>query len=729
MSLTVRLPHDLEKHDLGSINDLRVRELESILSEDANNMDAWNQLLSTFDLWISSSQVDGSQSKLSDEHKRKIRDVYKSLLSRFPNLEEIWKKWSIVEFKMEGVEASVDVLRIAVENFPHSVDLWVDYLAALKATTKKNEDLDQGETTTKKNEDLEEEEQKYRFVFTRALEHNGYHFNSHPIWDKAIEFETAIAKQSQNSSSKLLELYLKVIRIPLYQYAQYYTQFSEINKNFDIQNLISENVLCEYMEKFGKPKLEDLSLIEKHQIIDDYFAGVFASTQAKVSANWEYEQSLMNQKFSTDRIEIELEKKTWINYIDKEIGAYEVSHDLDQFNLVCNLFERALVPNCFDSNLWLKYINFITSSFSSSSSSNLPLDRKFDLQQELYLRANSRFIPLDQNELRIRYVEFLLENDKPDMANEYLFDWIKLFSGNLKVYYKSPYIQMSQELLKLWKRLLSTSKYQHVLESLIKIYFQKGSKAKKLKVSNNESNGEPKAKENTTSFDLSEDFILLFAKFLNDDSVPLVVVSCLNIYKSQNDRDRIRNLFNEYYDEYSLKKSAAFWKFMFKFEGIHEGHLQNLKTVYNFIKTEAQLPKALVDAFSDWYYDFASANVKGLLDLNKGHSDRTMILKDLNQSNSIFYNKSLRNRQSKNNYRIKLSKTRTENGMDQAVLDYFASQAGHPGAFHDGTPEITNNFMTESNFIDLAKKDVPVPTYPTFKNVEKAASAVRYLED
>ena len=95
----------------------------------------------------------------------------------------------------------------------------------------------------------------------------------------AIEFETNQLKQSK----ELLELYLRVIKIPLYQYAQYYNQFSEINKQFEIQQIItSSDQLNQYVNEFGKNHLDDLSLLEKHQIIDDFTASIFSNTKVEL---------------------------------------------------------------------------------------------------------------------------------------------------------------------------------------------------------------------------------------------------------------------------------------------------------------------------------------------------------------------------------------------------------------------------------------------------------------
>ena len=670
---------------LNDYADLLERELE----KNPNDIDIWNRLFDAIDHTIADnvSQEDSFKSTLSDEVQTKIYNTYKTLLLRFPYLDEIWKKWLVVEFKLKGLDASVDILRMAVESFPYSVSLWVDYLTALKSIPGTNPE-------------------QFRSIYREALRYNEFHFSSHPIWDKAIEFET----ESEPNSKRLLSLYLKVIKIPLYQYAQYYSQFTEINKNFDIHELMGKEILIGYVEKFGKSKVEDLSLIEKHQIIDDFFATVFASTQAKVSSNWEYEQQLLHQEFSFDRKEIEEERNVWLEYTNREIASYDACKDKNQYDLICNLFERALIPNCFDEELWLKYIKFIEES-------SLAEEEKREIEKEIYLRANGKFIPLNQCMMRKLYAYFLLKKGEIDLAIEYLFDWMKLLSGTSKQYFKSPYLEMTREILQIWKKLLSQGKFQEALEFVIENYFGKPQEKRVKSEANKES-------RDRKLYQLSDTLLHLFARFLNDDSIPIVIEYSFDIYVRQRESTKIRNFFNKHHKETSLLRSLSFWKFMFEYEGVIENNLSNLKLIEYLIRIESQLPKSAIDMFVDWYYDIASANISELLVINKGRSDDSMILKELQLSNSVFYNASTRKRMARSNYRV-LDSPGYEEDPEQRYLDLCSKQAGHPAVFVDANPEITNSFLNGGKQIDLTKNTTPVPPLPTFKGVEKVQALAK----
>ncbi|KAI5951457.1 PRP39 [Candida jiufengensis] len=716
--LDILLPHDLEfgQADLFQSNDNHVSikspEFNAEIRKNPNNIELWKNLFSNFDELIneSISPEDSTKNSLDEETKTKIHNAYKTLLSRFPYLEEIWKNWTIVEFKMNGKEASIDVLRLAVENFPTSIALWSDYLAALKTT------------------DVYEDIEKFRFIYNEALKNNSYHFNSEVIWDKIFEFESDLAKKKEDvKSTALLELYLKVIHIPLYQYARYYTQFSEINKNYDINLLLPPAELQNYATKFGKTKPEELSLIEKHQIIDDYFSTVFSKTQFKVSSNWEYEQSLLHQNFEIDRTEIDKEFRIWIEYLDIEIRIYKNlpsgEESKIQFDLVVNLFERSLIPNCYNSDLWLKYIKFIYNSKTSE-------DEKFEKQQQIYLRANSKFIPLDNNILRIMYSKFLLSHNKYEQANEYLFDWMKVFSGISKQYYKSSYLEICNEIISNWQILITENDLQTILEQIINTYFDirepKIKKEKKEKVEMKEEQPKEVPSENHLHLSLSNEFINLFTKFLIDDSIPLIVNTLLNIYKLQNQPSKIRKFFNQNHNHKSLTNSLQFWKFIFEYEAQVQNNLENLKSIYHLITTESNLPKSFLNMFIDWYYDIVSANIIEFLKLNKNKSDETLILKDLNLSNSVYYNKIIRKNQEKNNYKLNQSKKAID---EDPYTNFISKQVGHPGVFVDQTPEITNKFMNEGNWIDLTQKNIQIPPYPTYKGVEKAQAPIKYQND
>ena len=718
MSVT-NLPKDLESQTITLFSkSSAISKLQQEVNSNPNNLQKWNQLFTELNKLIDTSTTDTD----NDELKKDIHNSYKALLSRFPYLTEYWKKWQLVESKLNGEETSQDILRMAVENYPNSISLWCQYLTSILINGKDKTDT----------------AELFRNLYKQALIHNGYDFNSHPIWNMAIEFETKQLKQSK----ELLELYLRVIKIPLYQYAQYYNQFSEINKQFDIQQIItSSDQLNQYVKEFGKNQLEDLSLLERHQIIDDFTASIFSNTQKRVNKNWQFESLLETQEFTlkvgSDNSNIAKEKQIWINYLQQEIDTYSTDPNKDdQFELVCNLFHRCLIPNCYDSEIWLKYLEFI-------SNLNLPKQEKFDKQQEIYININAKLIPLDNNETRLKYVELLIDHEKNQEANEYLFNWMKLFSGGSKKYYKSSYLQITKELFSLWIKLLDHREFIIIAESMINKYFnihEKQQKKDKDEV-NTKTTPNTEQNPNLSKLELTESLITLVISFLNDESICILTVLYLQQLQlqqqeqQQSETIKIRKFFNKFNHEKCFKTSIQFWKFYFQFE-LSNNHWKNLKSLINHIKFNTQLPKIIIDSFIEWMNEISNDNLINFLKLNDGRSDETIIMKDLEISNSIFYNKTTIKRHAmKNNYILinnnnnnnnNIDKKRNSNGSEEEFLRLTSKQIGHPGIFIDVVPQITNRLMLDNNGIDLTQENLSVPPLPVFKNVEKASQPIKY---
>ncbi|RCK54679.1 Pre-mRNA-processing factor 39 [Candida viswanathii] len=691
MSL-LHLPQDLEDRATSTphLSSSPIATLRNEISQDINNIDKWNQLFKHFKQHI--DQV-GGPSQLDDDFKKLVHESYKTLLSRFLYLETIWQDWADVEKDINGKKAYLDVLRMGVESYPHSVQLWADYLKSVQ--------------------EEEENIELFRGLYRQALKYNEYDFMSNLIWDIAIEFETRL----KDDSNELGELYMRVLRIPLYHYAQYYNQFNEISKKFDIELIVPQQDLVKYANEFGHgDKVGEISLIEKYQVIDDYVSNIFNTTQAKVNSQWGHESSLEWFKFDMKKLnEIKKEKETWVKYVDEEIKEYEADPNPALFKLVCNLFERALVPNCYDTELWLKYIGFID---------NLKDENKSETIKAIYLRINAKLIPLDDTTTRFKYVELLVAEEEYSQAVEYLFNWVKVYAGGAsKKYYKLPYLKTVKEMIKLWEELVNKSKLITIYESIINSFFSIHEKSQKK----NDKEEEPQPKD---KLEILDSLISLLSNFLNDESICIVVVSYLTLLSTLNEVIKIRQFFNKFHTYAPFKKSVQFWTFFFRFESpAQQGNLANLKLIIDYIKYLTQLPKLVIDVFIEMNYEICADNIKEYLKLNNGRSDETLIIKDLETCNSVVYNRTTIKRQARNNYIIansnvnsKLKKKAGTN--EEEFLSLVSKQIGHPGVFVDAIPQITNKVM--GNDIDLSQSDVAIPPLPVFKNVEKASLPIKY---
>lgn len=647
---------------------------------------------------------------IDPDFKKVFYSTFMALLGRFPLLNDYWKRFLLVEYKLNGLQASIDVLQKAVTESPQSIDLWNDFLSALLSQY----DLADGALKSQKTELI-------RAQFVAAINHVGFNFNSDPIWDKFIAFE-----EKQGDEYPIFRLYLKLIRIPLYQYAAYYKRYAEICKNYAISDILDETGILEYLQRFEKSSLDDLSLVERHQIIDAYSYDVFSKTQLQVNEKWTFESAITLPEFSLSSLEaIEKERPKWTEYLNHEIDKYkdvsnqERDRKISQFRATVNLFERALVPNCFDGKLWLKYIAFVLSHEQEN-------DAKYASIKKIYDRAISKFIPLDDKLVRQNYVYFLLAFEKSDLANEYLFDMIKTFGGvkNTKVYVKSNYLEAVQLLIDVWTRIYPKD-IERVLEDIINDFFSRNERKRDVK-------NPKKALEEPKAFNTQ--YATVLQKLLDNEAISVVVSRYLALLSLQGgaSRVKIRKFFNRFYQEKALSTSVQFWKFYVEYEGLINHNFSNLKNVIGHIKTHTALPKVVVDALLDINYELVSANLATLFRDNEiSYIYESLVLCDNDQAESLVINALARRRLANNSYVVQEladAKFARKQGSfatrEEELMRILKKHAAHPGIMVEAAPEITNTLIGAN--ILLNDGVLEVPPLATFKNVEKAGNTVSY---
>ncbi|EGW33249.1 uncharacterized protein SPAPADRAFT_135815 [Spathaspora passalidarum NRRL Y-27907] len=512
----------------------------------------WESLFSEYTTYTNST------SSYDPQLKTAVFDSYNHFVQTYPYYVSHWKNWTALEYKMNGIESSLKVMRLSVELYP-CVDLYVDYLAAL---------IQNG------SEDVKQ-------VYMQALENNEFDFNGELLWDKIFEYE--------KDPETILKLYLRVIKVPCYAYAKYYNQFIKISKSYDIRLVISKDELSGYLSRFDKSNVDELSLVEKHQIVDDWSYNCFIKTQEKVNAIWKYESELLNQKYTSDIAVVKKEQKVWMEYITSEIEVYNKDSNEDEFKLIANLFQRCLIPNCHDESIWVKYLKFI------NNKSN------FDKLSQVHQLSN-KFIPLTQNNLRFAYIYLLIKySQTQDIIFQYFIDLLKLFNS-----YKSGYLQTINELI---AYLQSTNRFN--VDQLINEYL--GSKKKQRQADNN--------------------FILsIFQPYFTDDAMCLIITAYLPTLSDP------RPFFASNYKHKLFTRSSAigFWKFFFEYESLKH-NLTNVNFILNYIRTSLSFPKIVLDQFTDMAYELSTANILSELHTNHGKSNTEIIKRDLRKSNSAYY--------------------------------------------------------------------------------------------
>lgn len=687
-------PRQLKSRDSSNKN--------SNIPKNPNSIEQWNELIRKSEDKYDNS---GGQEDQRKKYSSSTSNVYRQLLSRFPFLAELWKQFLIFTYKANGLKESLAVLELATRKHPQSISIWVEYLTALTSA---------GDEFFPANR-IDQE-------FSRAKTQIGYNFHSDPFWDLYISHAS-----KKDDPKDLLSLYLYLIHIPLYQYAKYYNQFVEMNKTFDVNEIVEdEKHLNKLLQAFGKTDVSELSALEKGQLIDEYANSIFVETQRQVNEKWPHESSLGFQDF---QLSTQPDAEPWLRYLTHELDSLKTLSDESQrvhhLRFISNLFERAIVPNCFNSQVWLKYCDFAEAYLS------------FDEAKGVYDRAVFNFVPLNEPEVRVKYEDFLMKREMFDVCNEYLLDLLRSFSGSTgyNIYSKAPYMHTLQQLVSLWNKHVASETLTGILENIISGFFDRVDRYKKEPT--REQNG-----KDEKQYELKQAFVTLLSKLLNQDGISVITVAYLKLLETAGEVVQIRQFFNKYFKEQAFSWSVQFWKFFVDFEGYNQVNLVNLRSIINIIKEKTALPQRAVEGFLEIYHEIVLKNLKTAI-LLKGPNGEdlhdTLINLGLEKSRSLSTNKSAAKRMAAHNAHIKdledLKKSRNSSShyspslvdREKEFQKYVKSHVFHPGIFRE-LPEQTPP-ATEAKFISLLDDNVRVPEFPTFKNLDKANGPVHYPEE
>ncbi|GEQ69234.1 hypothetical protein JCM33374_g2905 [Metschnikowia sp. JCM 33374] len=749
-------------------------QLKAAAIADKDNWRKWDALFKVLeDSWSTSASKEAANATHAA-----TKAAFSMFLSRFPYSAQHWRQFSLLQYKMAGTDESVRCLKRAVDEYPQSVSLWVEYLSALTTVEtpvlESDKDAQEPQDSTKEHQTSAEKgskdavepsastpnasqvpstskvqdktpissaqkasthKHKLRAEFARAADAIGMNFNSDPFWNKYIEFESASA---ENGPSKdLLKVYLRLIRIPLYQYAQYYNEFTEISKSFSVSDILDPKDLPKYLEVFGKTQPDELSVIESRQLIDTFSYDVFSRTQAHVTKKWPFEAALTIQEFSmVDRAAIEAQTCEWRKYLDAEIDAFRTcSFDTEralQYALVVSLFERALVPNCGNADLWYKYIDFVEQNAPSPEVS-------LDTRTTIYKKAIFTFLPLEETKMREKYGQMLLREKSFDAANDFLFDTLRLYSGitGARIYVKTAYVHELTQIFTLWAESVPETEVIRALEGLVTNYFSRVDRYKK-ETGHRPGAGETSGQNSLASAEAAKKTNELkptqtasVSKYLNDDGICVVAVHLLRLLQDDpEDTSAIRKFYNRYHVEAAFSRSVQFWRFFVEFEGYKHQNLVNLRAIVKYIKTATALPKMAVDAFLDIYYEVTCANLAQAASLS-GKENYLDILVTISaeKSDDLHVNRAARARIAKNNYMVFDHKNSGPSQSEEdALMKMRSKHLSHPGVFVEAMPEITNPLMGGS-WISLLDDTIVPPALPTFRNLDKAAAAIHYPDE
>ncbi|QLL34575.1 hypothetical protein HG536_0G04370 [Torulaspora globosa] len=323
----------------------------SFLKENAELVDAyknirWNSVQSLNALVGCIEKTILKYKNPNDAIKRAMESIYRQLLQKYPLLFGYWKRFTAVQYQLYGLEKSIATLKEALESFPNSLELWCDYLNVLCVNSADKVEL-------------------IRENFLMAKDKIGYHFLSHPFWDRYIEFETK--HQEWNS---LNSIYAELLCIPLHQYARYGTAYRKF--------------LADHVE-FTPHNNLDVEIRKTHGL---------------VTAVWPFESKIKQGFFNVTPVSDE-ELANWDRYLTyvEENEATKVFPT----KFIESVFQRCLVPCLYYEHFWIKYHNW------------LELAKNSDLLTliDSYQRGISR-LPRSSKQFRYRFLDFLKKNYRKD---------------------------------------------------------------------------------------------------------------------------------------------------------------------------------------------------------------------------------------------------------------------------------------------------------------------------
>lgn len=282
----------------------------------------------------------------NDSIKRAMEGIYRHLLQRYPLLFGYWKRFTAVQYQLYGLEKSIATLGEALASFPNSLELWCDYLNVLCVNSADKVEL-------------------IRENFLVAKDKIGYHFLSHPFWDKYIEFET-----KHQEWINLNSIYAELLSIPLHQYARYGTAYRKF--------------LADHVE-FTPDKNLDIEIRKTHGL---------------VTAIWPFESKIKQGFFNITPVSQE-ELANWdryLTYVEKD----EVAKDFPIKFIEC-VFQRCLVPCLYYEHFWIKYHNWLERAKHADLLTLI----------DSYQQGISR-LPRSSKRFRYRFLDFLKKSYRKD---------------------------------------------------------------------------------------------------------------------------------------------------------------------------------------------------------------------------------------------------------------------------------------------------------------------------
>jgi len=425
-----------------------------------------------FTSWCTLLQLSEQENKLG-----LIRKAFNEFFKHYPYTYAYWKKYADLERRHGHNFHAKRVIKKSLEENPMSVDLWIyacelytsRYLSEYQhLQSKKRREERKADELKKKKEDenwsddgKEEAEpdsaaildggkgvkvfddghgtgqltkercEKIRTLYWKAVNAAGHQFKSGRLWTKFIYFE-----RQQGELKNVLPIYQEILRIPMEDYNQHFTDLKEfVLDSADPCELIEDDELLEIC----KSSLEDINanlglgdqgdqafrLAKSGELSEDAMdrirnaiidrrREIFKDCEKLVARIWNFEDNIKRPYFHVKPLD-KSQLKNWVEYLDYEIE----SNSSDR--TVRNLFERCMVSCALYEDLWLKYADW-----AENKAKDIPLAR------DCYRRCCKIHLPKRAN-CRLEWATFEERQGRIEEARQILEDLNDRVPGLLAV--------------------------------------------------------------------------------------------------------------------------------------------------------------------------------------------------------------------------------------------------------------------------------------------------------
>ncbi|GME76787.1 unnamed protein product [Ambrosiozyma monospora] len=277
------------------------------VSENPSDFPAWQELIEhTETLPSTTPRKKVRLTKYSNKHHIKLLFItYENLLIQFPYLEQYWVNFAEWKWKLDpetdisddddngDYTTADDIYKRALSIIPSSIVIWeayIDYAFNVKNTTE-----------------------HIFHIFQDAITEVGYHFYSHTIYDKFLDF------LKKHDMSKYYHLLLRrIIEIPLYHYSKYFKLWLHLIDTADLTT-IKYMITQPDLKKYYKLKYRDLIKDETFKTLKislrKTFLDVYITTQFNVFQMFNFEKKLETPYFEPNAELTRDELNNWNSYL------------------------------------------------------------------------------------------------------------------------------------------------------------------------------------------------------------------------------------------------------------------------------------------------------------------------------------------------------------------------------------------------------------------------------